>query len=59
MNVDVAIQNHALFDSTPERVARLKARKPGELNPFVMTTDKYIKLWEISSGCIRAEIARR
>lgn len=59
MNVDVAIQNHALFDSTPERVARLQARKQGEPNPFVMTTDKYVKLWEISSECIRAEIARR
>ena len=28
MNVDVEIQNHALFDDTPGRLARLQARKP-------------------------------
>jgi metallo-beta-lactamase class B len=59
MNVDVEIQNHALFDSTPERAAKLKARKPGEPNPFLMTTDKYVRLWDIAAECIRAEIARR
>lgn len=59
MNVDVEIQNHALFDDTPGRLARLKARKPGEPNPFLMTADKYAALWNIASECIRAEIARR
>ncbi len=59
MKVDVEIQNHALFDSTPERAAKLKARKPGEPNPFLITIDKYARLWDISSECIRAEIARR
>ena len=34
MNVDVEIQNHALFDDTPGRLARLKTRKPGDPNPF-------------------------
>ena len=57
--VDVEIQNHALFDSTPERAARLKARKAGEPNPFLMTTDRYVKLWDIASECIQAEIAKR
>jgi len=59
MNVDVGIQNHALFDDTPGRLARLKARKPGDPNPFVMPIDKYTKLWGIVSECIWAEIARR
>lgn len=59
MKVDVEIQNHALFDSTPERAARLKARKPGEKNPFLTTTAKYLKMWDISSECIQAEIAKR
>jgi metallo-beta-lactamase class B len=59
MNVDVEIQNHALFDDTPGRLARLKARRPGEPNPFLMSTDKYVSLWNLVSECISAEIARR
>ena len=59
MNVDVAIQNHALFDDTPGRLAKLRARKPGEPNPFLMSTERYARLWTITSECIRAEIARR
>jgi metallo-beta-lactamase class B len=58
-NVDVEIQNHALFDDTPGRLARLKTRKPGEPNPFLMPIDKYVKMWGVVSECIRAEIARR
>jgi len=58
-NVDVEIQNHAIFDDTAERLARLKARKPGEPNPFIMSADKYARFWNIASECIRAEIARR
>jgi metallo-beta-lactamase class B len=57
--VDVEIQNHALFDSTPERAARLKARKAGEPNPFLTKTDRYVKMWDIASECIQAEIAKR
>ena len=59
MNVDVEIQNHALFDDTPGRLARLKTRKAGDPNPFLMPIDKYVKFWGVVSECIRAEIARR
>jgi metallo-beta-lactamase class B len=59
MNVDVEIQNHALFDDTPGRLARLKARKAGEPHPFLMTAEKYANLWNLVSECIQAEIARR
>jgi len=58
-NVDVELQNHALFDETPARMERLKARKPGEPNPFIMPIAKYTNFWGIVSECIRAEIARR
>lgn len=57
--VDVEIQNHALFDDTPGRLAALKTRKPGDPNPFIMPIDKYVKMWGVVSECIRAEIARR
>jgi len=59
MNVDVEIQNHALFDDTPARLERLRVRRQGEPNPFVTSTESYIKLWDIVSECIQAEIARR
>lgn len=59
MKVDVEIQNHAMFDDTPARFAKLKTRKPGEPNPFLMPTDKYVTLWTLVSECIQAEIVRR
>jgi len=59
MNVDVEIQNHALFDDLPGRLEKLRARSPGEPNPFLMSTDNYIKLWNLVSECIQAEIVRR
>ena len=59
MKVDVEVQNHALFDLTPERLATLKARKSGDPNPFVVGADRYGKFWSIVSECMQAEIARR
>ena len=59
MNVDVEVQNHPLFDMTPERIVALKARKSGDPNPFVVGTDRYVKFWSIVSECMQAEIARR
>jgi metallo-beta-lactamase class B len=58
-NVDVEIQNHALFDDTPARLAKLKTQRPGEPNPFLMSAATYDALWNIVSDCIRAEIGRR
>lgn len=57
--VDVEIQNHALFDDTPGRLARVKVRQPGQPNPFQITTGEYVKFWNVVSDCIQAEIARR
>ena len=59
MKVDVEVQNHALFDRTPERMAALKARTGNDPNPFVVGNDRYVKFWSIVSECIQAEIARR
>ncbi|MEQ1947852.1 MAG: MBL fold metallo-hydrolase, partial [Bryobacteraceae bacterium] len=59
MNVDVEIQNHAMFDDTPARLNKLITRKPGDPHPFLMSTDKYVSLWTLVSECIRAEVARR
>lgn len=59
MNVDVEIQNHALFDDTEGRIAKFKTRKAGDPNPLLMPGDKYANMWGVVSECIRAEIARR
>jgi len=59
MSVDVEVQNHAIFDDTPGRLARLAARNAGESHPFVMGTDRYVRFWNVISECIQAEIVRR
>jgi metallo-beta-lactamase class B len=59
MKVEAEVQNHPIFDGTPDRLAKLKALKPGEPNPFVIGTDRYLKMWNIISECIQAEVARR
>ncbi|HEU4618790.1 MAG TPA: MBL fold metallo-hydrolase [Gammaproteobacteria bacterium] len=59
MGVDVEIQNHPIFDDTPQRLAALAARRPGEPNPFVMGTDRYQRFWRIVSECMQADIIRK
>ena len=55
----VELQNHPIFDMTPERLAALKTRKAGEPHPFMTGTDRYVKFWSVVSECIHAEIACR
>ena len=59
MKVEVELQNHPIFDGTPERLAKLKTLRPGEPNPFIVGTDRYLKMWNVISECMQAEIARR
>ena len=59
MNVEAMVQNHPIFDANPERLSKLKARKPGEAHPFRISTEQYGKFWQIISECMQADIARR
>jgi metallo-beta-lactamase class B len=59
MNVDVELQNHPIFDGMPDRLAKLKTATASDPNPFVIGNDRYIKMWNIVSECIQAEVARR
>jgi metallo-beta-lactamase class B len=59
MNVEVELQNHPIFDGMPEKLAKLKSAKPADPSPFVIGNDRYLKMWNIVSECIQAEIARR
>jgi metallo-beta-lactamase class B len=55
MKVEIELQN-AIFDGTPGKLASLDL---GDRNPFAVGMDRYIKMWNIVSKCIDAEIARR
>ena len=57
MNVEVEMQNHPIFDGTPERLASLKAAGAGDPNPFVIGNGRYLAMWNIVSECMQAEIA--
>ena len=59
MNVDVELQNHPIFDGMPAKLAKLKSAKASDPNPFVIGNDRYIKMWNIISECIQAEVSRR
>jgi len=59
MKVEIELQNHPIFDGMPDKLARLKTAKAGDPSPFVIGTDRYLKMWNIISECIQAEIARR
>jgi metallo-beta-lactamase class B len=58
-NVEVEVQNHPIFDGMPERLSRLTVARPGDPSPFVIGNDRYLRMWNIVSECIQAEIARR
>jgi metallo-beta-lactamase class B len=59
MNVDVEVQNHPIFDGMADKLSRLKTARPTDPNPFVIGNDRYVRMWNIVSECIQAEIARR
>jgi len=59
LNVEVELQNHPIFDGTPERLTKLKTLKAGDPNPFIVGLDRYLKMWTIVSECIQAEVDRR
>jgi metallo-beta-lactamase class B len=59
MKVEAMVQNHPIFDATPERLAKLKARKAGEPHPYLISTENYGKFWQIHSECMAADVARR
>jgi metallo-beta-lactamase class B len=57
--VEVEIQNHPLMDPIQTKLDKLKARKPGEANPFVVGQAGYQKFLDVMAGCTEVNIARR
>lgn len=59
LQVDVEIQNHPIFDSTPARLEALATRAAGSPHPFVMGGERYDRFWNVISECMQAELTRR
>jgi metallo-beta-lactamase class B len=59
MNVDVEIQNHPLYDGFLTKLQQLKARKPGDANPFVVGRDSYQRFVRVMADCTKLQLARR
>jgi metallo-beta-lactamase class B len=57
--VDVELQNHPLYDGLEERLAKLRDRKPGAANPFIVGKSNYQKFLDVQAECMRAAVARR
>jgi len=59
MKVDVEIQNHPMYDNFLTKLDRLKQRKPGQPNPFVVGADSYQHFLGVMSGCTTVQLMRR
>jgi metallo-beta-lactamase class B len=57
--VEVELQNHPLMDPIQPKLDRLKERKPGEPNPFVVGRSDYQKFLRVMGACTEVNIARR
>lgn len=57
--VDVELQNHPLYDNFQDKTTKLKERKKGEPNPFVVGPSNYQKFVDVMTYCLDAQIDRR
>jgi metallo-beta-lactamase class B len=57
--VAVELQNHPLMDPSQSKLDKLKDRKKGESNPFVVGQASYQKFLSVMSACTEVNIARR
>jgi metallo-beta-lactamase class B len=58
-NVEVEIQNHPMYDGFVAKLQRLKQRKPGEPNPFVVGRDGYQRFLQVMAECTSVQLTRR
>jgi metallo-beta-lactamase class B len=57
--VEVELQNHPLMDPIQAKLDRLKDRKKGQPNPFVVGQANYQKFLDVMSVCSEVNIDRR
>jgi metallo-beta-lactamase class B len=58
MHVDVEIADHATWDGMAAKLAKLKDRKAGDPNPFVIGEESYQRMLKIAGECAQANVAR-
>lgn len=59
LGAEVELQNHPLMDDFTARLAQIRARKPGDLNPFVVGRENYPRFLDVMAECMRVQIGRR
>ena len=59
MKVDVELQNHPIMDGFGDKLTALRARKPGDPNPFVVGQENYTKFLEVMHQCVQVYVDRR
>ncbi len=52
--VDVPLSNHSTYDNAFEKIAALKARRPGQPNPFVTGADSEQRYLTVAAECAKA-----
>jgi metallo-beta-lactamase class B len=57
--VDVELQNHPLYDNLADKLAKLKERKKGDPNPFVVGPANYQRFVGVMADCLQAQMDRR
>ena len=57
--VEVELQNHPLMDPIQPKLDKLKSRKKGAPNPFVVGQANYMKFLDVFAACTDVNIARR
>ncbi|MGZ3400521.1 MAG: MBL fold metallo-hydrolase [Caulobacteraceae bacterium] len=57
--VDVELQNHPLFDGMPAKLKAIRARAPGQPNPFVVGEAAYQRFTGTVAECLKADIAKK
>jgi metallo-beta-lactamase class B len=57
--VDVELQNHPLFDGMPDKLKAIRARAPGQPNPFVVGEAAYQRFTGTVAECLKADIAKK
>jgi metallo-beta-lactamase class B len=57
--VEVELQNHPLMDPIQDKLDKLKMRRKGAANPFVVGQGNYQKFLDVMAACTDVNIARR
>jgi len=58
-NVEVEIENHPLMDDMAGKLDKLKDRKSGQPNPFVVGKANYQTFMDVMAACTQVEVDRR